>query len=111
MSSWETPKIDWDAYYVPDADDLNRIEGNASELFFKESLSGADRMGQAEIGEFGYVVVATTAVKSNSRVFVSYASAVSVSEQPLSVTGLSAGVSFQINGGVGEIVNWLLINP
>lgn len=77
------------------------------------------KMGQAVLNGAGTVSVSTTAVTTNSRIFLSYAdkgtSSTGLSE-PLWVSAISNGTSFTIKSGMpgssnDATVNWLIIDP
>ncbi len=77
------------------------------------------KMGQAILNGSGSATVSTTAVTTNSRIFLSYANKGTAGPgltEPLWVSSISNGASFVIKSGVSgssndSTVNWLIIEP
>jgi hypothetical protein len=111
--AWQTPKTDWATDDVIGTADLNRIEGDISDIRFSAAING--RMGVANLTGAS-LVVNNTSVTANTRIFLTIQNGYSSGLNSLYVSDITPGVSFKINlytPGPSDPVNvaYLLLEP
>jgi hypothetical protein len=79
-----------------------------------DETSPTKTMGTATLGSSGRVTVLTTAVRADSRIFLSYNTRTGVNTAALVSQNIVTGNSFMIQSSRKSdrsVVNWLIINP